>query len=104
MRSANERTLWTSRTGESPSGSSADLAEANSTIASKDSLLSDKRKSGSSDKEKTQKDLADMREAVTAVRDELRKLKEENAGLKARIRRLTDNNAGSGPSGGFKTV
>jgi chromosome segregation ATPase len=82
----------------------ADLAEANSTIASKDSLLSDKRKTGSSDKEKKEKELLDMRDTVTAVRDEVRKLKEENAGLKARIRRLTDNNAGSGPSGGFKTV
>ena len=82
----------------------ADLAEANSTIASKDSLLSDKRKTGSSDKEKTQKELSEMRDTVTAVRDELRKLKEENAGLKARIRRLTEGQAGSGPSGGFKTV
>lgn len=82
----------------------ADLADANSAIAQKDAMLADKRKAGSSDKEKIQKEILDLRDAATVVRDENRKLKEENAGLKARIRRLTEGQPGSGPSGGFKTI
>lgn len=81
-----------------------DLADANSAIAQKDAMLADKRKAGSSDKEKIQKEILELRDAATVVRDENRKLKEENAGLRARIRRLTEGQPGSGPSGGFKTI
>jgi chromosome segregation ATPase len=81
-----------------------DLADANSALAQKDAMLAEKRKAGTSDKEKIQKEILDLRDAATVVRDENRKLKEENAGLKARIRRLTEGQPGSGPSGGFKTI
>ena len=76
-----------------------DHADSVSMNAQLQSQLADKRKDVGNSREKLAKDMNDLRDAATTVREENRRLKEELVGMKARIRRLTDNS--SGPSGGF---
>ncbi len=76
-----------------------DLADSVSENAQMKAQLDEKRKDAGSSREKLAKEMSDLRDQVNAVREESRKIKEENVGLKAKIRRLTDNS--SGPSGGF---
>ena len=83
----------------------ADLADAVSVTAQLKSQLDEKRKDVDHSLDKAKQELLEARNAVHAAREENRRFKEENVGLKARIRRLTDTSPGSGgPSGGFKTI
>jgi chromosome segregation ATPase len=82
----------------------ADLADAVSMAAQLTSQLDEKRKDHDLAHEKSNQQLLEARNAAQAARDEIRRFKEENVGLKARIRRLTETGPGGGPSGGFKTV
>jgi chromosome segregation ATPase len=82
----------------------ADLADANSMTAQLRTQLDEKRKEVANRKDVSDKKETELRDLLAAANEAARKVKEENAGLKARIRRLTDNNAGGGPSGAHKTV
>ncbi|HEX3135640.1 MAG TPA: hypothetical protein VHX44_18910, partial [Planctomycetota bacterium] len=79
-----------------------DLADANSMGAQLKSQLDEKRKDVGISKDKLQKENAELRDLAAAANEAARKVKEENAGLKARIRSLT--NASGGPSGAHKTI
>lgn len=76
----------------------AELAEERSVRAQIETQLVEKRKDVDASRHRLAKEMAEVREKSLALIDENRRLKEETAGLNARIRRLLDGGKGN-PTG-----